>query len=79
MRLKRNILVVLAFFLLIVLLAKAAEDEQLIDENKETVDLNEVNADNNIENSITHENIQTENQNHHAATASFGVYLNIVN
>ena len=85
MKVKRNVLAVLAFFLLLVLLAKAAEDEsEVINENSETADLNDVNVGNNIKNSITQENIQEtpieniKNQEHHAAATSFGVYLNIV-
>ena len=55
--------------------------QEITTENPQAVDLNYVNINNNIENSITHENIQKtsiENQEHHAVTASFGVYLNIV-
>lgn len=57
--------------------------QEIITKNKETINLNNSN-NNNIENPIANETIQKtlvehiENQERHSATASFGVYLNIV-
>jgi hypothetical protein len=86
LRLKGNVLVILGFFLFLVLLVKAAEDEsEVINEDSKNIDLNNVDVDNNnIENSITNENIKKttienkESQGHHPQKASFGVYLRIV-